>query len=287
MKFIIILLIFVGSTFCEIVDPQQVAIEDQRFVEIVSGISAVINQLIDSIKAALNDLADQTKNWIRNELAAYEKATASVIDSFNEYTRKVKAELEALVNEQIKPCLEGLPQKIKAVEEETKQALKVCRRNGWSNLQTIKDDVANYRAIKQEAVTGMTAFIQSCANESSFSEKIKCTVEASRNVSRTAGVLRENIANTTAIVSAKIRTTVSKTHDCCVGVLRNSQREIQEIMEEARQCLEDASSTETPIQPPTGNPTQSPTENPTQPPTQAATENPTAPTIPPAKSNAQ
>ena len=245
MKFAVVLLIIVGSTFCGAISQKQVAIENERFFYLIGGISSMINQLIESVKAALNGLVVQTQTWIQNEIKTIEDIITNGINSFNQYIKDIKAELEVLVNEQLKPCLQEFRENIKAVEEETKREIKNCRDNGWKNLKTIQEDVENYKMIHHEAVQNLADFIDSCKNQPNFGDKIKCAVDASRLISTTIGVLRENIKTTTQIVSEKIKITVFQTRECIAEQLKNGQFLVQEIFEETRRCLKDGSTTTT------------------------------------------
>lgn len=261
MKFTIILLIFASSTFCQTFERNP--IENQRFLDTLKGLSAVMNQLLESVKTALSGLVIQTQNWIENQLNEIGKVIANGLLAFNQYIQQMESELEALVNGQIKPCLVGLPEKIKDVQKKTKEAVEVCQNNGWTNFQTIKQDILDYRKTNQEQIQYMANFINSCVNEHNFVDKIKCALQAAQNVSQTVGALRENIASTTYIVATKIQTTVSITYQCIESQLRLGQEQIEGILEEARQCLKDGPSTESPTTAPTEPSTSAPTEPPT------------------------
>lgn len=242
MKFLIILLVFLGtqsSAFSTLTpSQQQVAIDNQRFFDILSGISSVINQLIESGKRALDNFCNQTQNLIENEASIIENAYTNGINAFNEYVAQVQAEAD-----QIQPCIEDIPEKIQNVREETRAAIKKCLENGRAQLQSIRDDIDNYRKINHEAIAGVQTFIEECVNRPSFGDKIKCAVDASRNISATVEVFRDNIENTKNIVVQKIREASASTHECIAQQIMNGQTKIKEILEEARQCLDDAKST--------------------------------------------
>lgn len=128
----------------------------------------------------------------------------------------MQAELDALINNQIKPCLEEVPEKIRNATIETAIAIRTCHEDGQSKLSLIQQDIKNYRDTKQSAINGAFAYIQSCSDESDqpdFGDKIKCAIDASRNISSTVKVLQENISSTTEIISSRIRNSLAETRE--------------------------------------------------------------------------
>lgn len=250
MKLIIVLMIATLSlTYCTPTGTQQqFAKENQRFFDILSGIGGVINQLVESVNSSLNNLWGQTQTWIQNEISEVENAIANGITAFNQYIAQAQEEMDALINGQVVPCLNGVIERIQLARDETTNAINICHANGRDKLSTISQDIENYQKTKRESIEGMQAFIQFCVNEPSFGDKIKCAVDASRNISSTIGVLRENIANTTTIINAKINQVAQETHECVANELRQGQEKIQVILEDVRQCLEDAGTTTTAAQ---------------------------------------
>lgn len=246
VKFLIVSLAIFGSSFCATIDSRK-EIENERFLDIVLGISSVVNQLIDSVKHDLNNLVAQTSKWIQSEVREIETTLATGIIAFQQYIEQVYTELEVLIDEQIWPCLENIPEGIENVREQTLVAAENCQENGESKLSSIQLDVESYRESNQQSVEGMSAFIQACRNQANLGDQIKCAVDASRNISSSIGVLRENLANTTEIVSAKLESAVRETRECIATASRDGQANIQRLFEEARECLETA--TETSSQP--------------------------------------
>lgn len=244
VKFLIILLALVSLSSCKTVDGrQQVTAHNERFSDIASGIIGLVNQLIESVSQAFNSFVVQTTNWIQNELLEIENALASGVIAFNNYIEQVYAELKELIEEQIVPCLEHVPENIEKVREETRIAVEACREDGKMKLSAVRQDMENYRVINQLEVDGMSAYIHSCVDQPNLGDKIKCAVDAARNISASVSVIRENIANTSEIISAKIRSAVQETHECIAAAISDGRAKIHQIFQEAQQCLEAARET--------------------------------------------
>lgn len=241
MKVLTILLIFsVAFVHGNPLIRQQSAVDNERINGVVTGVNALVSQLIESVKYSLSNLKAQTESWIQNEGREVVQSMENGVIAFNQYVQQVQAQLEALINDQLKPCLEGIPEEIRAVHEETRSRIQTCQENGWSQLSLIEEDIENYRNINQEAAEGVVEFIQTCGNLTDVGDKIKCAVDAARNITNTIRVIRENIVNTSTIVSAKIRSAVTETHECISVEQQNGHQKIQAIFEEARQCLEES-----------------------------------------------
>lgn len=246
MKFVEIF--FIVACFqaitCGPVNKHQVEVENQRSFDIIGGFLAVVNQLIATMTKALEDVEIKTRNWIQKEIGKIENAVANSINDFNQYIEQVKAELNALMNN-LNPCLEEVPEKIRNAKNETAIEIKACHEDGLSKLSQIQQDIKNYRDTKQAAINGAISYIQSCSDQPDFGDKIKCAVDASRNISSTVRVLQENIASTSEIISGRIRNALAENHECVARALQAGQLKIQVILEEARQCLEDLNTSTT------------------------------------------
>lgn len=244
MKFVEIFLIVACFQVitCEPVNRHQVEVENQRIFDIIGEFLAVISQLIATVTKALEDVEMKTEKWIQEEISEIENAIANSIKAFNQYIEQLQAELDALINNQIKPCLEEIPEKIKNATIETAIAIRTC--HDQSKLSLIQQDIKNYRNTKQAAINGALSHIYLCSDQPDFGDKIKCAVDASRNISSTVRVLHENIANTTEIILGQIKSALAESHECVAAALQAGQLKIQKILKEARQCLEDPNTTE-------------------------------------------
>lgn len=220
--------------------PQEVAIENQRHFEIANGIAAVITQLAESVKSSLDNLWVDSQNWIHNELVVLQTAIVNGTKALESFLQEVEAEVETLVNEKIEPCFEGVREKLNNTRYETRAGIKACRENGREKLSTIREDVKNYREINQAAIEGVQAYLEACANQTEFNSKIRCALDAARNITDTARAIRENYLNTRAIIAAKVHQAAYETHECIVNELREGRDKIELIIEDVRQCLEEA-----------------------------------------------
>lgn len=236
MKLVFLLcVIFVARCSSSIAVEQQVALENQRFIDIIGGLSSLVGQLIESIKQALRDLVNQTGKWVQNEIATVEKAIAEGINAFNQYVKNV----HELLNGVIKPCIEEVPEKIQKVKNATTDAVQECHQAGLAKLMSLQDDVLKYQQVNQNAIGASYMHIQTCFNAPNFGDKVICAVNAARNVSDTVEVLRENIVNTSAIISAKVKSAAVETHQCVSEKLKEGKQKIEEILNEARECLKE------------------------------------------------
>lgn len=233
MKLIVCIFVFILTSGYAQLPSQELALENQRFIDIIGGLSSLTNQLVESVKQALRDLVNQTANWIQNEIYTIDKAIQDGINAFNQYVENVLT----IVNQQIKPCLAGAKEKVESIKEETKQSISTCHQQGLFKLMSIQDDIENYREINNSAIGNAFVFIQSCLNQPNFGEKIKCAVDASRNVSKTVEVLRENISETSHKIAAKIRGAVAETQKCVATAIRNGHQSIEDILDEVRECF--------------------------------------------------
>lgn len=224
---------------CGPMNKHQVEVENQRSFDIIDGFLAVVSQLIATVTKALEDVEIKTRNWIQEEIGKIENAVANSINDFNEYIEQVKAELDDLMNN-LNLCFEEVPEKIRNAKNETAIEIKACHEDGLSKLSQIQQDIKNYRDTKQAAINGAISYIQSCSDEPDFGDKIKCAVDASRNISSTVRVLQENIANTTEIISGRIKNALAENHECVTTALQAGQLKIQNILEDTRQCVEDS-----------------------------------------------
>lgn len=240
--FLVITLAIQNSVLCRSTADQKVSIEAKSFDGVISTLNAMISQLVASVQYAWENVVSQTQSWIQNEINQIEDAIVNGRNAFLQYVQQVEAELDSLINDQVRPCLADVPDKIKTVRNETELAVEQCRETGRSHLAAIEEDVVKYREVNQAAIEGVFAYIQSCANQPNPGDKIKCAVDAARNISSTVEVVRENIANTSKTVSATIRSVILDTHECIACELRIGREKVQEILEEARNCLEEAAS---------------------------------------------
>lgn len=246
VKFFFVLLAIISSSVCETIENrQQTASDNERFLDIISGITAVVNQLIESVTIAFNDSAVEMTNLIQSEVLKIQNTLTNSIIAFNQYIEQSLVELDALIQEQIKPCLQNTQENIENVKENTKIAVEACQENGESKLSSIQLDIKAYEETNQRAVDAMSASIQSCVNETNFGDKIKCAVDASRNISSNVQIIRKNIANTTSLVLTEIREAVVETHECIANAIRDGHADVNQILVEARQCLEEATETST------------------------------------------
>lgn len=281
MKFSLILIVLVSSAVvlqaASIQHSEHAGLDSQKFdiptevaefvasqkFGILTGIAQLVHQIVEGVKNSLDDFAAQTQDWIQNQISVIEDAIVSSADAFNEYIQEVQRQIDSLVNGQLRPCLDGITEKIENVRQETKAARDNCREEGWSMLLSIQEDVDNYRQVNQELFNGTLHYIAACANQPNIGDAIKCAVDASRNISRSVAIFRENLRETTIVISEKFRTAAAETHECISSANAEGKQRIRDILDEARQCLEDAtSSTNVPSNEDTEAPNE-PTEEPT------------------------
>lgn len=241
MKILLVFLVFsVAFVHCEPLYRRQSAAENERFVNIFGALTSVVHQLGESVKNALNALKAQTESWIQKAIL---DLTNSVENAINAFVKQAHDELNAIINGQIKPCLGDVPDKVKIAIEETHLAIRVCHKNGWSKLSSIQEDINNYKNTNQKAVEGVIASIHSCVEEPDFGEKIKCAVDAARQISGALVVIRENIASTSTLVSTKIQEAVAEAYMCETMEIQTGQQKTESIFEDARKCIEDSGTT--------------------------------------------
>lgn len=236
MKLILLVFLVFASTCSSnfvAVDEQRVALENERFLDIVGGLSSLVSQLIASVKQALRDLVNLTGTWIHKEVATIESVIKEGIKSFNDYIKNV----EKLINETIKPCIAGVPLKIETIKNDTIDGVKQCQQAGLAQLMSIQYDVQRYQEETQKAIGASYSHIQACFSAPNFGDKVICAVNAARNVTDTVEVLRVNIAQLTSTVSEKIKSTAVQTHQCVSSKLKQGHQKIEEVLKEARECL--------------------------------------------------
>lgn len=215
------------------VEDQRVALENQRFLDIVGGLSSLVGQLIESVKQALRDLVSQTGVWIHKEIATIQNAIKEGIKGFNDYIKSV----EKLINDTIKPCFEAVPEKVEKIRNATHEGVQNCLQSGLAQLMSIQHDVQDYKEVNQKAVEASYSHIQACFSAPNFGDKVICAVNASRNITATVELLRVNIANLSTTVSEKVKSSATQTHSCVTSKLKEGRQKIEQVISEARECL--------------------------------------------------
>lgn len=241
MKVLLLFLVFSAAFVdCGPLSRQQSAVENERAFNILELFNTVISGLVESVKDALIKMRAEMDKLIQKEILLLAQAVKDGIDNFNQHVQQMRDQLDDLINEQIKPCLEDVRHQVNEVAERTKMEVYAC---GRKQLSAIQEYINKFQTINKESVKTVVKLIHACERVNDIGEKIKCAIDASREISNAIEVIRVNIATTSAEIPVKIDKAVAEYHYCISTKIQNGQQEVQEIFDKARQCLDQ---TETP-----------------------------------------
>ncbi|CAO1420836.1 unnamed protein product [Diamesa serratosioi] len=237
--FFVILLAGV-SVQCASVDPVELRsqIQNQRFFDLIGGIASVIGQLIQQTTQAIENFRIQILENIAAQIASFEIYLIDTGNAFQNYVENVQAQIDALINGKIKPCLSGIPEDIQVVRQETRDNIEKCVEGGKLQLSSVKQEVEKYKVGTQLEIQKSQEIIDKCVQEQNFGDKIKCAVDAARIVSSAIARIRENISDTIETYRTSIGAILSGTMQCVTYEVQVGEAKMGAILENARQCLE-------------------------------------------------
>lgn len=122
--------------------------------------------------------------------------------------------------------------------KEVTAKIRNCREIAIENLSDIQRDVETYKKANQAAFEGALSFVQECNALLDVGDKIKCIVDASRNISNAVAVFRENLNHFLTVVDERVTKVVADTKDCINSEVVSAQQAVMEIIVAAEKCLE-------------------------------------------------
>lgn len=206
-------------------------------LDLTSGLTALIGQMLASVQASLQELVLQTESLIQSALTEIDNTISNLEAAFKVYLQEVKDQIEKLVNEELLPCLEEALSKIDGVLEETTAGIQNCREIAVENLSTIRKDVEYYKQANQATFEGVSSFVDACISLHDLGDKIKCLVDASRNVSSSVAAFRENLTHFLTVVDEKVSQVVVDVKECVNAEVVAAQQAVSEIIEAAEKCV--------------------------------------------------
>lgn len=230
--------------FCAVVGADEASTipknrKEQQFFDVTSGLSALIGQMIASVQGSLHELTVQTENLIQTAIAEIDSTISSTVEAFGVYIQEVKDQIEKLINEELLPCLDRLLGEIDDAVKEVDAKIRNCRENAIENLSYIQKDVETYKKENQAAFEGTLAFVNECNALLDVGDKIKCIVDASRNITNAVAVFRENLSHFLTVVDERVTKVVADTKDCINSEVVSAQQAVSEIIVAAEKCLEE------------------------------------------------
>jgi len=242
MKYLIIVLIacLVASSSASATSRQlpaieTVAISNQGFLDIVSSVSSLTEQLVAQASQLLGNLLRNANSAISNASNELQEGIANANKQLNEFIQSIENQIQ-----QIGPCFEEARSKYHELRLATRAALKGCHVAGRQQLESIRGDLQNYHTINREAIERVRAKIQVCVNLPSLGDRIQCALDAARIAGQSINEIRENIASTARTIAGKVSLIVDQTNQCVEGELQTSRQQVIKITEETRQCIEDS-----------------------------------------------
>lgn len=239
MKFLLISILLFSSAFvgkAEISTKQS----DTNQVKFLNGILAVIDQIIRSIQASLQHLAEQIREWIENEVKNIADAIANAINEFHNFVDKVREEIAKLIDDQIRPCFEGVPEKLEKIGNDTRSGVEICRENGREKFSVIQKEINEYRDTNTKLFEAARDYVASCFNQANIGDAIKCGVDAARNVTDAVNAIRENNKIIHDIYDTKVREIAEETRNCIRQEIAIGREKVNSVFKEVGQCIEDA-----------------------------------------------
>ena len=180
LSILIVILVAGISVQCASVNlaAHQNQIQNQRFFDLIGGITSVIGQLIQQTQHTIENFRIQILQNITAQIVAFEMYLIDSGNAFQNYVEKVQAQIDALINGKIKPCLSGIPENIQIVREETRNNIQQCVEGGKLQLASIREKVQKYSIGTQQEIQKSQKIIDQCVQEPNFGDKIKCAVDA-------------------------------------------------------------------------------------------------------------
>ncbi|CAO1439885.1 unnamed protein product [Diamesa hyperborea] len=217
---------------------KQSQIENQRFFDLISGITSVIGQLIEQARQTIENFRIQILQNISDRLGAFEIYLIDSGNAFQNYVLNIQAQIDILINGKIKPCLSSIPEDIGTARQITRNNIQQCVDGGKLQLSHVKEGVESYRVGTQQEIQKSQEIIDRCVKEQNIGEKIKCAVDASSVVSSAIARILDNIANTIETYKTNVGAIFSGTTQCVSSRIQEGQLAVVSILEQARECLE-------------------------------------------------
>jgi ArsR family metal-binding transcriptional regulator len=136
----------------------------------------------------------------------------------------VQNEIDRLIEEQIITCpLISTQNEFRDLKTETVVKIVKCYSDGKVTLHSIKSDAEAYAKRNEEILNQAKERIDKCFEESNFSEKIKCAVDAVNHVQA---------------IAKKIENSIKGSYTCINNELASGQEKIKKILDEIKGCIE-------------------------------------------------
>lgn len=206
----------------------------------LDGISSVISQIIQSLQAAIQQVQKQTAEWIREERENIEKSYREAVEEYENFVAKVAHDFYQVINDEIRPCFNGLPEQLEQVRNQTREGIASCRAEGREKYEKIQPEIIEYCNSSRQLIEGARESVKSCFHHESISEAIKCGVQAARNVSESFNLITENNRIVLNIFQTQVREISRETRTCIGNKIANGRNEVRDIFSEVSKCIEEA-----------------------------------------------
>lgn len=246
MKVILVSILLISSAFA--INFNNEFDHPEKYARNLNGFATAIDQIIRSIAASLDNVSESVREMIENEILNIQSAIINGINEFQNMINKVREEINERINEEIRPCFEGVPEKLEEIGNDTRSGVEVCRENERIELEVIQAEINEYRDQNKKLAEGSRQYIQSCFNQSNFGDAIKCGVDAIRNTTATVSAIRENNNIIREIYKNKVRQVQEEARECIRAEILEGRKKASEVFKEVADCIkEKRSSTSTSI----------------------------------------
>lgn len=118
----------------------------------LDGINAIINQIIQTMQAAIQQVQRQTAEWIQQERENIEKAYKEAIAEYENYVAEVAHDFQQAITNEIRPCFNGLREKLDIVRNQTREGISKCRAEGHEKYEKLKPEIIAYCNSSRELI---------------------------------------------------------------------------------------------------------------------------------------
>lgn len=237
MKFLVILLA-VALTSASAARPFNA--NDNASAKFLDGVSSAISQIVQSIQAAIHQVEIQAADLIQQEKENIENSVRNAVAEYQNFVAEVAADFYRVINDEIRPCFNGVPEKLEKVRNETREAIATCRQNGRDQYEELRPEIQSYCNSSRELIQGAREYIRSCFQQQNIGDAIKCGVNAARNVSSTADSVRENNRIVWNIYQTQVRDISKQTRACIANEITIGRSKVRDIFTEVGKCIEEA-----------------------------------------------
>lgn len=206
----------------------------------LDGINAIINQIIQTMQAAIQQVQRQTAEWIQQERENIEKAYKEAIAEYENYVAEVAHDFQQAITNEIRPCFNGLRDKLDIVRNQTREGISKCRAEGHEKYEKLKPEIIAYCNSSRELIEGARESVKNCFHHESIGEAIKCGIQAARNVSTAINSIKENNRIVLNIYQNQVREISRETRTCIRSDIANGRNEVRDIFREVSKCIEEA-----------------------------------------------